>query len=193
LETLIGGIQPSMKRWLTAVAMASTGLLAAVSAGTASEPEAGAPEAAAPVTEFTGTCRYEGFVEFDDPLGAIPELNHMTLEASGTCTGWLDGRYVEGARAEWRAEADGLMSCAEGLLSGPGRMIVDGERISLTFTESRATGVGDLLFTGDAGGALHGVGATSDEVAEAIERCSEGDGTLSRVRVFAYLSGSISG
>jgi hypothetical protein len=72
-------------------------------------------------------------------------------------------------------------------------MIVDGERISLTFTESRATGVGDLLFTGDAGGALHGVGATSDEVAETIERCSQGEGTLSRVGVFAHLSGSISG
>ncbi|HEX8647398.1 MAG TPA: hypothetical protein VF715_10900 [Thermoleophilaceae bacterium] len=146
------------------------------------------------VHTFSGYCDYEGFIQFRDPVGVVPEPNVLVFDVAGPCTGTLDGRQVVNETARFQDKAEGMMSCTQGLqIDGPGRMRINGATIGFGFTEFRFGPVSKFSFTGESGGSLEGVGATSDELPFLIDRCMAGDGSLRRVNVYAHIAGSISG
>ncbi|HEX8743217.1 MAG TPA: hypothetical protein VF712_08775 [Thermoleophilaceae bacterium] len=153
----------------------------------------GASSAAERSSTFSGSCHYEGLIRFADPIGGLPEQNRLNLAAPGTCSGWLDGRPVDGAPALFYGEAEGLMSCTQGLPAGTGWLVVEDAEIDYAFSEIRLTGVGKLEYRGMNGGALRGVGASDGDTAEQVERCAAGGGSLQQVTVHGDVAGTISG
>jgi len=146
-----------------------------------------------PQNTFTGHCHYDGFIEFRDPIGVLPEPNGLVFAVRGPCTGWLDGRRVENEPASFYDASEGLMSCTQGLPSGPGVMLIGGASIPFVFNEVRSGPGSKFNFTGEDGGTLEGVGSTDDELPFLIDRCLTDGGSLKRVSVFANVAGSISG
>src|SRR4051794_33303898 len=53
-----------------------------------------------PTHSWDGPCSVEGLVHFDPPATAFQQLLAVTYDATGTCTGQLDGRAVSGAPVE---------------------------------------------------------------------------------------------
>jgi hypothetical protein len=113
------------------------------------------------VPGFPSSCHFEGVVTFDPPLTGTPRQGRGLARASGTC----DGRP-----ATYRAWNAGLVSCAEGIATGAGRLRV-GHRRPLRFRleERRVVAGAELHLVARGGHTADGVAAASaDEDPAAI-------------------------
>ena len=86
------------------VAIAATGL-----------PVPSAPPARADARNtFDGTCRLSGELRFREPLGNEPRATTFTDTATGTCTGTLNGGFVNDVPVANRASGSGTLGCLAG-------------------------------------------------------------------------------
>jgi hypothetical protein len=89
------------------------GLVAIAAAGLA--PAASAhPVRAGAVSTFDGACRLTGELKFREPLGNEPRATTFTDTATGTCTGTLNGGFVNDVPVANRASGSGTLGCLAG-------------------------------------------------------------------------------
>jgi hypothetical protein len=67
-----------------------------------------------------GTCHMTGVIRFADPVGFEPEQTTFTDYAGGTCTGTVNGVFMENERAYLRAAGGGLLSCGANRVTSRG-------------------------------------------------------------------------
>jgi hypothetical protein len=86
------------------------------SVSTARTPDAGdKPQADAPKTHtWDGTCQLKGALHFDEPLGNQLRPTTFTDQASGTCSGTLDGKPITNLPTSNDVNGFGVLSCAGG-------------------------------------------------------------------------------
>ena len=178
-----------MLRVLALAAVLTFGVALPAGAQTAPEPESSS--GGGPANTLTGRCSYAGPLVFERPIGGVPEQNSMWFATRGSCSGFLDGRRIDDEPVRFWGFGSGLMSCEQGLPNGPGALAVGDAVIPFTFSELRVTGGGKTRFAGSRGGSLDGVGATSDDPAELVERCLAN--AVERVSIYGEVAGTISG
>src|SRR5205807_1940068 len=82
---------------------------------------------------FEGTCAVEGTVHFSPPATALQQLLSVTYDATGTCSGHVDGRSVSDAPVTMHhaVQSDGSCAYARTLAPGDGVLTFsDGPAIS---------------------------------------------------------------
>jgi hypothetical protein len=67
-----------------------------------------------------GTCHMTGVIRFADPVGFEPEQTTFTDYAGATCTGTVNGVFMENERAYLRAAGGGLLSCGANRVTSRG-------------------------------------------------------------------------
>lgn len=72
---------------------------------------AAAASPAAAANSLEGTCSLSGQLDFDQPLGNQPRETSFRDQASGTCTGTLNGVPAQNVPVVLRAKGSGTVSC----------------------------------------------------------------------------------
>ena len=91
-----------------------------------------------PASILVGTCTFDGVAHFGAPVGLTPTAMDWTYDASGTCTGEVNGQVVQNTPASFVITAHGPVGCTVGYtLNG---------RFGITFG---TTIKGDRSLTGD--------------------------------------------
>jgi len=125
---------------------------------------------------FAGSCSLQGTVTFTPPLTNTQTPLVYTYDASGTCTGALDGRSVSNAPVKLHHSGPANSSCLGGRTTAPGQgalTFADGTAIGYTldfndvFTESEFDFYGQR--SGSASG--HGSFATERTPSDALLQC----------------------
>ena len=102
---------------------------------------------------FDGTCTMSGRLTFAVPLGFEPRETTFDDEASGTCSGLLNGARVEDVPAVNHATGSGTLSCGGGTArTADALAFPHGVRVSFTTTIAGALTQFAARFTGTAGG-----------------------------------------
>lgn len=138
-------------------------------------------------------------MSFHPPLGTSLVETTATARMRGHCSGTLvdpDGsrREIDRATTAYHARAAGLASCAGGIPTGEGHLVIAGERIDFLLDERRATAVALITLTGLDGGTAAVVGRTppDTDVVDTATECTQNE--LSSVPVdFTLATTSISG
>lgn len=105
---------------------------------------------------FAGSCVFEGTVRFWPPATNDQQRLYTTYDASGTCSGTLNGRQVAGMPADMNnavRDVDG--SCRYANTTTPGRgslRFADGTRIAYTFGFNYVATEGITTFEGERSG-----------------------------------------
>jgi hypothetical protein len=85
--------------------------------------------ATAHASTFDGNCDFSGTVTFSPPMTTTPQPVAQSADATGTCNG-APARYVAHSSGD-------AVSCALGIASGSGRLILRSGVIRFTMTEYR--------------------------------------------------------
>jgi hypothetical protein len=134
-----------------------------------------------PTHSWDGTCSVEGLVHFDPPATAFQQLLAVTYDATGTCTGRLDGRAVSGAPVEMHNFVHSNGSCLYAQTTGPGDGVLtfqDGPSLSYTFEFTYVGTDGAQTFRGQQSGSAigHGSFLTPNSSPDAAAGCYNGEG-----------------
>lgn len=108
---------------------------------------------------FAGSCSFGGIVSFAPPAKNVPGPLSYTYTASGTCTGTLDGRRVEGVpvRMAHGGHSDGGCLRAETTAPSEGAItFADGEIIGYTLDFTTAATEVDGMMYGERSGVARG-------------------------------------
>jgi hypothetical protein len=126
---------------------------------------------------FAGSCRVKGSVHFDPPATNQQQDLSYAYRGTGTCTGTLNGRSVDGALVAMAHAGTSNASCNKAQTVGPGhgRLTFAGGtiiRYTVTFT-SVATEV-DFQFEGQRAGTAtgHGTFLTSRTPPDVAVHCA---------------------
>jgi hypothetical protein len=111
---------------------------------------------------FAGSCSVQGTVTFSPPATNSQQPLTVSYDATGTCSGTLDGRKVSNApvRLHHAGHADG--SCLHANTTAPGRGAIkfaDGTTIPYTFEFSFVLTDGAFTFHGQRSGSAVGHGS----------------------------------
>jgi hypothetical protein len=115
-------------------------LVAAAAAAAFAVPAAAAPTdiLTKPASTIIGTCTFNGVAHFGAPVGLTPTDMDWRFDASGTCTGDVNGQVVQDTPASFVITAHGPVGCTVGYtLNG---------RFGVTFGNAVK---GDRSLTGD--------------------------------------------
>jgi hypothetical protein len=127
---------------------------------------------------FEGSCSLQGDATFSPPATNTLQRLYVTYDATGTCSGTLNGRTVSNAPVTMHNEVrDVNGSCPRADTTRPGRGAItfaDGTRISYSFEFHFPTAVGTLTFRGQRSGFAHGIGnlLTPRTPPDVAERCA---------------------
>jgi hypothetical protein len=131
-----------------------------------------------PVT-FSGSCEFHGSVAFTPPATNTPAQGSGEAHASGPCSGtFTDKRgrtqQLNGATVQYYAQNSGLVSCTEGIATGTGYLVINGNTLSFSANETRATAVAMLDIRGASGGSAKGEANISPDTdpADTAAKCS---------------------
>ena len=116
-----------------------------------------APAAAAKKpSSFAGTCTFQGTVTFSPPATNTPQPLDTWYDATGSCSGELNGRAVTAAPVTWRSGVHGVDgSCRRANTTRPGRGTItfsDGTTIPFTFEFTYVATEGTWRITGHRSG-----------------------------------------
>jgi hypothetical protein len=117
---------------------------------------------AAAASSLDGSCAVSGKLEFDPPLGNEPRPTSFRDQASGTCTGSLNGVPQVDAPVVIRGRGSGTLSCFAGRAMNLGRLIFtrgtknDADDVKIDFVAETTGGL--LEFVGTFRGAVSGTG-----------------------------------
>jgi hypothetical protein len=122
---------------------------------------------------FAGSCAFSGDVTFEPPASNTPQPLEYGYEASGTCTGTLDGREVSEVPVEVSQAGRSYGSCSGAHTTQPGHgriAFASGEMIAYTLDFTSTSTEIDFDFYGERSGMARGHGSfltprTSPEVA----------------------------
>jgi hypothetical protein len=161
-----------MRRTARAILVLTAGLAIAAIAG-------GSAPAAAKMNldRFTGSCSLQGDVAFSPPVTNEQQSLTVSYDATGTCSGRLNGREVSDAhvRLQHRGQSEGSCLEAHTVAPGGGRItFADGTVILYTF-EFTATGTEvDFRLSGRRSGTARGHGSflTTRTPADAAAKCA---------------------
>jgi hypothetical protein len=84
---------------------------------------------------FAGSCSFQGQVKFDPPATNTQTALHSSYDASGACSGTLDGRSVSNAPVKMTQSGPAYASCIRAQTTAPwvgGLTFADGTRIAYT-------------------------------------------------------------
>ena len=87
-------------------------------------------------SRFAGSCSIQGTDAFTPPASNTPRDLHVTYDATGTCSGTLDGREVSGVGVRWHSGAHSYGSCSQANTVEPGEATMTfpgGTTIGTTF------------------------------------------------------------
>ncbi len=129
-------------------------------------------------SSFEGSCSLEGDASFSPPATNTLQRLYVTYDATGTCSGILNGQTTSNAPVTMYNEVrdvDG--SCPRADTTRPGRGTItfaDGTRISYSFEFHFPTAVGTFTFYGQRSGTAHGIGnlLTPRTPPDVVERCA---------------------
>jgi hypothetical protein len=131
---------------------------------------AAALAAAAPAhaTSFDGSCDFSGAVSFSPPMTTTPQPVAQSADARGTCNG-------EPARYLARSSGDAV-SCAFGIASGSGRLILVNGSIRFAMTEYRGGATPLIHLVGNRGGEawMPVTPSQSSDPVAAVQACNSG-------------------
>ena len=92
---------------------------------------------------FDGSCSFQGKVKFNPPATNTQQDLRSSYDATGTCTGTLDGRSVSSAPVRMRQSGPAYASCTQAMTTAPWIGLLsfaDGTRIGYTMDfESHGT------------------------------------------------------
>jgi hypothetical protein len=130
---------------------------------------------------FEGTCAVEGTVHFSPAATARQQLLSVTYDATGTCSGTLDGRDVSDAPVTMHHAVQSDGSCVYARTVAPGDGVLtfsDGSAISYTVEFLYIGTEGLLTFRGTTSGSAFGHGSflTPNSSPDAGAGCVNGDG-----------------
>src|SRR5947209_12683457 len=130
---------------------------------------------------FDGACTVEGTVTFGPPATITPQLLDVTYDATGTCSGTLDGRSVSAVpvRLHHHVESNGSCQTAQTTAPGPGRLVFqDGPTLKYTveFAYLGTEGVVRLVSPSFGQAIGHGSYLTPDSSPDAAMGCVNGQG-----------------
>lgn len=69
---------------------------------------------------FSGSCSISGTDTFDPPASNTPQDLHVSYDATGTCSGSLDGHQLSNAPVSWHSEGYSYGTCAQANTTQPG-------------------------------------------------------------------------
>jgi hypothetical protein len=129
------------------------------------------------VDSFAGSCSVQGTVTFDPPATNVEQALAVAYDATGRCTGKLDGRSVTNAPVTLHHAGQSLGSCQQAHTTGPGQgAIVFGDRTVIPYGfEFRAIAT-EILFdlygqrSGHASG--HGTFLTTRTPPDVAAKCA---------------------
>ena len=130
---------------------------------------------------WDGNCSVEGLVHFDPPATVFQQLLAVTYDATGTCTGQLDGQAVSSAPVAMHNFVYSSGSCLYAQTTGPGDGVLtfqDGPSISYTFEFTYVGTDGVQTFRGKQSGSAigHGSFLTPNSSPDAAAGCYNGEG-----------------
>jgi len=130
---------------------------------------------------FEGTCAVEGTVHFTPPATATQQLLSVTYDATGTCSGKLDGQEVSDAPVAMHhaVQSDGSCAYARTVAPGDGALAFNGgPSIAYTVEFVYVGTEGILTFRGATSGSAlgHGSFLTPNSSPDAGAGCVNGDG-----------------
>jgi len=111
---------------------------------------------------FEGTCAVEGTVDFSPPATALQQLLSVTYDATGTCSGKLDGRDVSNAPVTMHHAVQSDGSCVYARTVAPGDGVLtfnDGPTIAYSVEFLYVGTEGLLTFRGTTSGSAFGHGS----------------------------------
>jgi hypothetical protein len=117
---------------------------------------------------FSGSCHFEGSVQFSPPLTNDPQPAGGSARATGPCDGtFTDGHGrthgLDGDELTYVAANQGDMSCGGGVAEGSGYLRYRRDRLHFTFTEVRGTAAAELHLEGAKGGGADGIAHVSEQ------------------------------
>jgi hypothetical protein len=121
-----------------------------------------APSPAGAANTLDGSCTVSGKLEFDPPLGNEPLATSFRDQASGTCTGTLNGVPQVDAPVVIRGKGSGTLGCVAGRATNLGKLIFtrgtknDADDVKIDFVAETTGGL--LEFVGTFRGAVSGTG-----------------------------------
>jgi hypothetical protein len=130
------------------------------------------------VNSFEGSCSLEGTATFSPPATNTLQSLDVTYDATGACSGTLNGRTLLNAPvAMHNAVRDVNGSCPRADTTRLGRGAItfaDGTAVSYTFEFHFPSAVGTFRFYGQRSGTAHGVGnlLTPRTPPDVLERCA---------------------
>jgi hypothetical protein len=138
---------------------------------------------------FSGSCHFEGVVQFTPPLTNSERPTRGFARAAGPCEGTFTDRRggthtLDGDRMTYVASNRGSMSCALGQgATGDGYLGYRGRKLRFELTENRVGAVAQLTLRGRKGGGGNGTANVSqdEDPAEIAQKCM-GSG-LEQVRI----------
>jgi hypothetical protein len=100
--------------------------------------------ATAQASSFDGSCDFSGSVVFTPPMTVAPQPVAQSADATGTCNG-APARYVAHSSGD-------SVSCAFGIATGSGRLILRTGSVRFTMTEYRGGATPLIQLIGKRGG-----------------------------------------
>jgi hypothetical protein len=110
---------------------------------------------------FSGSCLFQGTVGFSPPATNSPQLLNVVYDATGTCTGTLNGGPLSSAPVRVHAEVQSYGSCLRASTIAPGQGTIrfaDGTTIRYTFEFDWVLSEGIQTFEGQSSGLAYGHG-----------------------------------
>jgi hypothetical protein len=129
---------------------------------------------------FAGSCSFQGSNAFSPPVTNMQQTLSLIYDATGICSGTLNGRTVSNTPVELLDTGTSDGSCLRARTLAPGEGVVtfpDGSTIRYAFTFTFVLSDGDVTFYGERSGSAHGHGTflTQRTPPDAVPKCG-GDG-----------------
>ena len=107
---------------------------------------------------FAGSCSLQGTTTFTPPATNTPQPLTTSYDASGTCSGTLDGRQVSNAAVKMHNVGQSYGSCSDAHTTAPGDGAItfaDGTAVRYTFEFTSVLTEIDLTMYGERSGSAH--------------------------------------
>ena len=127
---------------------------------------------------FAGSCSFEGTASFRPPATNFQQSLDTSYDATGTCSGTLDGRTISNAVVGLHQavrKVDGSCQHADTTQPGQGTItFADGTNIAYSFEFHFPSAVGTFTFRGQRSGSATGIGnlLTPRTPPDVVERCA---------------------
>jgi hypothetical protein len=153
VEDEAGGVRRTYRRLVVGLAVGAASALFGMGLA-----PAGAKER---LDSFSGSCLFQGTVTFSPPATNSQQLLNVVYDATGTCTGTLNGGVVSSVPVRVHAEVQSDGSCLHASTIAPGQGAItfaDGTTIRYTFEFDWVLSEGIQTFEGERSGSGSGHG-----------------------------------